>query len=121
MGTFEMFTLSGQCSDRLQAETQMLCLMFGVASVALKAVRESDKRQRSTLPLSHDVQSRPSCVLNSVSEESLGAAGSTPSPRLGQRFMSKGLSVEPLLRFSLLVRALPRTFTETVSQSRNNR
>ena len=46
--------------------------------------------KRRALPLSHEVQSRTPCVLNSLSEKSLGAAGSTPSPRLSQRFMSKG-------------------------------
>jgi len=73
--------------------------------------------KRRALPLSHEVQRRPPCFLNSLSEESLGAAGSTSSPRLGQRFMSKWLSVQPLLRFNLPARAPPRTFTETVLQS----
>jgi len=71
--------------------------------------------KKRALPLSHEVQSRPPCVLNSLSEESLGAAGSTRSPRLGQWFICKGLSVWPLIRFNLPVTAPPRTFTETVS------
>jgi len=32
--------------------------------------------------------------LNSCSERSLGAAGSRPSPRLGQRFVSTGLHMK---------------------------
>jgi len=49
--------------------------------------------KRRALPLSHEVQRRFPCFLNSLSEESLGAAGSIPSPKPGQQFMSKGLSV----------------------------
>jgi len=70
-------------------------IAFLVASlVVLKGGKGSliSGKRRARL-LSHEVQSRPPCVLNSLSEESLGAAESTPSPRPGQRFMSKGLSV----------------------------
>jgi len=49
--------------------------------------------------LSHEVQSGSPCFLNS-SERSLGVAGSTPGPTLGQWFMSKGLGLYPLIRFS---------------------
>jgi len=67
---------------------------FSSEFVALKGGKGSlISGKRRALPLSHEVQSRLPCILNPLSEESLGAAGSTPSPRLGQRFMSKGLSV----------------------------
>ena len=46
---------------------------------------------KENLPLSHRIQSRPPHFLNSFSERSLGAAGSRPSPRLGQGFMSNGI------------------------------
>lgn len=46
---------------------------------------------RETFPLAHKVQNEPPCSLKSFSEKSLGAARSSPSPRLGQWFMAKGL------------------------------
>ncbi|XP_010189247.1 PREDICTED: oxysterol-binding protein-related protein 10-like, partial [Mesitornis unicolor] len=45
-----------------------------------------------TLLLSHKVQKGLPCFLNS-SERNLGVAGSNPSPRLSQQFVSKGLYV----------------------------
>ncbi|GAB0202635.1 hypothetical protein GRJ2_002729100 [Grus japonensis] len=54
---------------------------------------KSDVWLREALPLRHEVQKGPPCFLNSFSERSLGAARSSLSPRLGQRFMSKGLYV----------------------------
>lgn len=47
-------------------------------------------RCRETHPLRDKVQKRLPCFLN-FSERSLGAAGSSPSPRLSQWFMYKGL------------------------------
>jgi len=57
--------------------------------------------KRKALPLSHEVQSRPPSFLNSSSKRSLGAAGSTPRTRLGQRFMSEGLEMWPLTRVNV--------------------
>jgi len=71
-------------------------------------------RQKESPPIeSRGSEKTPLCSKLSLR----GDLRSGPSPRLGQKFMSKGLSVYPLLRFSLTVRALPRTFTETVLQS----
>jgi len=55
------------------------------------AERQETKRVRKTLLCSHEVQSGPSCFLNSFSERSLGVAGSRLSLILDQLFMSKGL------------------------------
>jgi len=53
--------------------------------VALQGFKESGKWQGGkALPLSHEAQNGPPCFLNSFSERSLGVAGSTSSPRLGQ-------------------------------------
>jgi len=54
----------------------------------------SDKTIRDTLPLSHEVQRGLLCILKSLSERTLGVAGSRLSSRLGQRFMSKWLYVQ---------------------------
>lgn len=45
---------------------------------------------RGALPLGRGVQSGPPCLVGSLSERSPGAAGSPPTPRLGQRLVSKG-------------------------------
>ena len=70
-----------------------LSLFPPTSHVALKGVKECDKRKRRALPLSHEAQSRAPCVPDSLSERSLGAAGSAPRPRLAQRLLSGGLSV----------------------------
>lgn len=53
------------------------------------------RRVREALPLSHEVQIGPPRFLNL--KRCLGAAGSSPSPRLGQQLVSKergtGISV----------------------------
>lgn len=46
---------------------------------------------RETLLLSHKFQKGHPCFLMCFSERSLGAAGSNPSSRLAQQFMSRGL------------------------------
>ncbi|XP_074423676.1 butyrophilin subfamily 1 member A1-like isoform X9 [Larus michahellis] len=85
-----------QCFTRFDARAHLIiyCIEAGVR----QALRE-------TLPLSPEVQKGPPGFLNSSSERSLAAAGSNPSPRLGQRFMSKGLytrnqSLDPLAKMS---------------------
>ena len=60
---------------------------------------------REALPLSPEVQKAPPCSLNSFSERSLGAAGSSLSPRLGQQFKSKGLYIATYQSQRLPVRA----------------
>jgi len=55
-------------------------------------VKESDKRQKESPPV--ETRGSEQTLLHSkLAEKSLGAAGSTPSPRLDQQLMSKGLSV----------------------------
>ena len=103
---FDCFSLSYEENKRASL-LDVVALKGGVKGSLI-----SNKRR--ALLLSQEVQSRAPWALNSFSEESLGAAGSAPSPRLGHQFMSKGLSVQPLLRFNFPVRALPRTFTEIV-------
>ena len=44
--------------------------------------------------MSHEVQNGRPCFLNSISEKSLGAAGSKLSLRLGQRFMPNTRDIE---------------------------
>ena len=51
----------------------------------------SDETVREMLLLSHEAEKGPPCFSCSFSQRSLGAAGSTPRPRLGQQLMSKGL------------------------------
>ena len=66
--------------------------------------------ERKALPLSHAVQKGPPCFTG-FSERSLGVAGSSLLPRLGQRFMPEGvLSVATYQSQRLPVRALSRTF-----------
>jgi len=56
-----------------------------LAAVALKGVRESHKRQKESPSVGLRGSERTPYILNSFSEKSLGVAGSTPSPRLGQQ------------------------------------
>jgi len=66
--------------------------VFLLPGVMLKGVRESDKQQKESPPVeSQGSEQIPLC--SKLSEKSLGMAGSTPSARLGQWFMSKGLSM----------------------------
>jgi len=58
--------------------------------ITLEGVKESEKWKKES-PLVESQDSEQTHPLGILSERSLSAAGSTPSPRLGQRFMSKRL------------------------------
>ena len=95
--------VGGKCSTRMcsmcdrgaQSLPGVVYVWKGTPCMAMCHVKgyKSDVWLREAVPLSHEVQKGPPCFLNSFSERSLGAAASSLSPRLGQRFMSKGLCV----------------------------
>lgn len=52
---------------------------------------ERGTKGKENICLNYEIQNGFTCFLNSFSERRLGAVGSSPSSRLGQWFMSKGL------------------------------
>ena len=80
------------CDEQIH-QAALLRSKINLPHVVLKGVRGSDKRQKESPPVESRGSEQTPLHSKLVSERSLGAAGSTPSPRLGQQFMSKGLSV----------------------------
>jgi len=90
---FQKYATFFQFQNKLTSATCHSAL-GSYSTVTLKGVKEPDKRQKESPP-TKSRGSEQTTLLSEflLRERSLGMAGSTPSPRLGQRFMSKGLSV----------------------------